>query len=119
MRFRGSKFTLPVFGTAMGIYLPYQICTPIFIGGVLAALVGRKIKNSPDKEKTERKGVLLASGMIVGESLFGVFLALIIVFTGSSDPFEVNLPFHLNFGMIGAILFTAIMVLSYRIIVRK
>lgn len=82
-------FRLPALAVGMGIYLPPSITTAIFVGGVLSWFIQRSARNrlaaKNDAEKTdtlqrvERKGALVASGLIVGESLIGVIIATIIV----------------------------------------
>lgn len=71
-------FSLPPLAIGMGIYLPPIVTIPIFFGSLLAHFAQKKIANS-DLETFKRKGVLLSSGLIVGESLMGIILAGIIV----------------------------------------
>ncbi|MGL4673834.1 MAG: OPT family oligopeptide transporter, partial [Wohlfahrtiimonas sp.] len=90
----GSVLRLPALAVGMGIYLPPTITTPIFLGGLLAWLIRRSVKQRmykgdvKDFEKTyilvDRKATLIASGLIVGESLVGVLMAVIIVISISS-----------------------------------
>lgn len=90
----GSVLRLPALAVGMGIYLPPTITTPIFLGGLLAWFIRRSVKNRmykgdvKDFEKTytlvDRKATLIASGLIVGESLVGVLMAVIIVISVSS-----------------------------------
>ena len=54
---------------AVGIYLPFGLSVPIFLGGILSALLHRTAS-------TQQPGVLLASGAIAGEALTGVGIAL-------------------------------------------
>jgi len=75
----------------MGIYLPPIITTPIFIGALISWFIRGRVKKSTlgsqDKEKyrrVDRKTALIASGLIVGESLVGVIMAVIIVISVSS-----------------------------------
>ena len=94
---RGGVARLPVLAVGLGIYLPPAVDTPLVVGAVLAWWVQRQIKkratnnntNADDALKTsERRGVLFASGLIVGESLIGVLLAIVIlvsVGSGHSD----------------------------------
>ena len=90
----GSVLRLPALAVGMGIYLPPTITTPIFLGGLLAWFIRRSVKQRmykgevKDFEKTytlvDRKATLIASGLIVGESLVGVLMAVIIVISVSS-----------------------------------
>ncbi|WP_077928164.1 OPT family oligopeptide transporter [Wohlfahrtiimonas populi] len=90
----GSVLRLPALAVGMGIYLPPTITTPIFLGGLLAWFIRHSVKNRmykgdvKDFEETytlvDRKATLIASGLIVGESLVGVLMAVIIVISVSS-----------------------------------
>ncbi|MEE2858252.1 MAG: oligopeptide transporter, OPT family [Candidatus Neomarinimicrobiota bacterium] len=72
---RKSTFRLPVLAIAVGIYLPIELSTPIFLGGMIAHYASRK--------KSNEKGLLFASGLITGEALMGIFVALPIFITGN------------------------------------
>ena len=76
---RGSTFRFPVLAVAVGIYLPLGLSVPIFIGGVLAWMVKRRSANLDDEQWTRREGLglLVASGLITGEALMGVLVALL------------------------------------------
>lgn len=81
-RKRGASFRFPVLAVAVGIYLPFGLSVPIFMGGVIAHFVSRRI-NTLDAAKgdvQERKGLLLASGLITGEALMGVVIAVVAAF---------------------------------------
>ncbi|MEZ5447275.1 MAG: oligopeptide transporter, OPT family, partial [Gammaproteobacteria bacterium] len=81
-----GRLRLPPLGVAMGIYLPMATTTPIVLGALLGWLYERRAARAADAAGAKRRGVLLASGFIVGESLFGVLLAGLIVGTGSEAP---------------------------------
>ena len=66
---RGAAFRLHLMPIAVGIYLPFGLSVPIFLGGILSALLHRTAS-------TQQPGVLLASGAIAGEALTGVGIAL-------------------------------------------
>ena len=76
---RGSTFRFPVLAVAVGIYLPLGLSVPIFIGGVLAWMVKRRSADLDDAQWTRREGLglLVASGLITGEALMGVLVALL------------------------------------------
>src|SRR6267378_2066117 len=77
----GSRWSAPVLAVAVGIYLPLDVSTPIFAGGLVAELVARwHAKRSPngDVEKLAQNGMLFAAGLITGEALVGIFIALCI-----------------------------------------
>lgn len=77
---KGSKFRIPVMAFAVGVYLPYHLSTPIFLGGVIALLVERHLHKrnaNPDRRsQVERMGLLAAAGFITGEALMGIGLAV-------------------------------------------
>ena len=74
---RKSTFRLPVLAVAVGIYLPIELSTPIFLGGMISHL---SKSSSNDKENN---GLLFASGLITGEALMGILVALPIFLTGN------------------------------------
>jgi putative OPT family oligopeptide transporter len=100
LKARGSKFRTPVLAAAVGIYLPLELMTPIFIGGVIAYLVERHLRrkgvDEAGLERANRKGLLFAAGMITGEALMGIGIAIPIVSSGSADVLA--LPESLRFG---------------------
>jgi putative OPT family oligopeptide transporter len=96
---RGSEFRAPVLAVAVGIYLPLELAVPIFAGGLLAWLVEQKLGvhgESADAERAKRNGMLFAAGLITGEALMGIFIAVPIVTSGRGDVLA--LPAGLQFG---------------------
>jgi putative OPT family oligopeptide transporter len=80
---RGSSFRFPVLAVAVGIYLPFGLSVLIFGGAVLSWWVHRQgvaRYGAAAAGRLENTGLLLASGLITGEALMGVVVAL---FTGS------------------------------------
>jgi putative OPT family oligopeptide transporter len=80
---RKGWLRLPPLAVGIGIYLPMSATLPVVIGAIIGYFYDRRMPGAT----AQRFGVLLASGFIVGESLFGVLLAGVIVATGSSTPF--------------------------------
>ncbi len=80
---RGS---LPPLAVGMGIYLPMTLTLLIPIGALLGWLYDKWAKRARDPAFAQRLGVLMATGLIVGESLFGVTFAAIVGGTGSDAP---------------------------------
>ena len=83
-----APFRAPVLAVAVGIYLPLELSVPIFSGGLIAYLVERKLGirgDSPQAERAKQNGVLFAAGLITGEALMGIFIAIPIVMSGSAD----------------------------------
>ena len=83
---RRSGRTLPVLAVGIGLYLPPTVGVTLAIGAILGWAINSLLRRRPDCERAERRGVLLASGFIVGESLVGVAMAAIIGATGSQTP---------------------------------
>lgn len=117
---RGSNFRTPVLAAAVGIYLPLDLTVPIFLGGLLAHLVERKagVHNDPDAaERIHRKGVLFSAGLITGEALLGIVIAIPIVYSGRADVLA--LPSFLQFGeLVGLAIFAVIGWILYRVAVK-
>lgn len=63
---------------AVGIYLPIDISAPVMIGGIVRWLVNKSTKNEKLKAARQDNGVLFASGLIAGESLIGVIIAIML-----------------------------------------
>lgn len=77
---------LPPLAVGIGIYLPMSATLPVVLGAVAGYFYDRRAMKTPKPDYAKRLGVLVASGMIVGESLFGVVLAGLIVATSSDSP---------------------------------
>jgi putative OPT family oligopeptide transporter len=88
LKARGARYRAPVLAAAVGIYLPLELTVPIFLGGLVAHLVERKagVRDDPDAlERLHRRGVLFAAGLITGEALMGIVIAIPIVTSGRAD----------------------------------
>jgi putative OPT family oligopeptide transporter len=86
---RGSALRLPVLAVALGIYLPLKLSAAIVLGGVLAALANRQVGAG---HEPSQRGLLFAAGLITGEALMGIMLAMPIALAAlwpsfSADPF--------------------------------
>jgi putative OPT family oligopeptide transporter len=86
---RSKKLRLPPLAIGLGIYLPMQTSLLVVVGAVAGWFYERRARRQRDPDNAERMGVLLATGLIVGESLFGVALAGLVVSTGSDGPLAV------------------------------
>ena len=115
--FLGRKgwMRLPPLAIGIGIYLPPGVTLPVMAGAILGRIYQRRVAGQANAEGARRMGVLMASGLIVGESLFGVLLAGLIVGTGNGSPLalvgEDFKPFDVALGL-GA--FASIPYLLYR-----
>ena len=113
---RAGKTRLPPLGVGIGIYLPMGTTFAVVIGAVLGWFYDRRVaRSSADPETAKRMGVLLATGLIVGESLFGVALAALVVGSGDDTPLAVvGDGFH-NYALVGGTLaFVALTAWLYR-----
>ena len=115
-----ASLTLPPLAVGMGIYLPPTLEVPLIVGSFISYFVGRylvaraKMRAGElaeyDVEQSNRRGVLFASGLIVGESLIGVIIAVIIVLSvttgGGESPLQLVGPeFESTAGWLGLLAF--------------
>jgi putative OPT family oligopeptide transporter len=77
---------LPPLAAGLGIYLPMSTGLTIVVGAVVGWLYDRRAERGPHAATAKQLGVLLASGLIVGESLVGVVIAALVVFSGKDAP---------------------------------
>ncbi len=95
-----ASFRLPVLAVAIGIYLPYDVTTAALIGGFISFLVEKHFKQSRKGlsyeenqklvAKGEQKGLLYAAGLIAGEALMAVALAIPFAIYQTSDLFRIE-----------------------------
>jgi putative OPT family oligopeptide transporter len=84
-----GKYSLPPLGVGLAIYLPSAVITPVVIGAVAGYLFDRAVEKKVGGESAKRISVLVMSGFIVGESLFNVALAGLIVLSGKGEPLAI------------------------------
>lgn len=82
----GKAASLPPLAVGLGIYLPTSTTLMVVVGAVAGWFFDRRADRTTKPDATKQLGVLLASGMIVGESLIGVALAALVVFSGKDAP---------------------------------
>src|SRR6185436_10222215 len=98
----------------IGIYLPMDATQPVVVGAVIGWLYTRAMDRRDNAEMAKRFGVLLASGLIVGESLLGVLNAGLIVATGKPTPIAiVGAEFAPMANIIGPALFAVLIAVTY------
>jgi putative OPT family oligopeptide transporter len=98
----------PPLAVGLGIYLPMSATLPVVIGALIGWLYNRSVRSA----RAERLGVLIASGMIVGESIFGVVNAGIIVAANRDAPLAVvpaDFAYALPLGVLGFVGLTAML----------
>ncbi|ECL9186933.1 OPT family oligopeptide transporter [Campylobacter coli] len=125
-----QKMSLPPLAVGIGIYLPPAVNIPLVIGGILKYIVMQHLtkkyaKNSHKEEKLascEQRGTLFASGLIVGESIFGVIIAAITVFSvsmgGSESPLKLSFLNIHNNELLGLIFFIGVILYFIKRIVK-
>jgi putative OPT family oligopeptide transporter len=112
---RFKLLRLPPLGVGIGIYLPMSVILPTVIGSVIGWFYDRWAGRQDKAEFARRMGVLTATGMIVGESLWGVAFAIIVGATGKDAPLALVGDSFAPFALIGGtILFVALAWLLYR-----
>jgi putative OPT family oligopeptide transporter len=121
LKARKSHFRVPVLACAVGIYLPIELSVPILAGGIVAWMVERRFgikADDPDKEKVHQRGMLFAAGLITGEALMGIGIAVPIVLTERDDVLA--LAESLQFGgWLGLTLLAVVAVLLYRAAIKR
>ena len=126
LKARGSSFRVPVLAAAIGIYLPLELMVPIFLGGLIAHFVerfhGLRAGDEEARDRIHRPGTLYAAGLITGEALMGIAIAVPIVMTGRADVLA--LPQHLHLGeaaaqWLGLVVLALVGWLLYRVSTRK
>ncbi|HEV2816627.1 MAG TPA: oligopeptide transporter, OPT family [Allosphingosinicella sp.] len=83
---RARLLRLPPLAVGIGIYLPMAVTLPVVIGSVLGKLYDARAEKSRDPAFAKRMGVLLATGLIVGDSLLNVAFAGVVAATGDGSP---------------------------------
>ena len=78
---RGADFRVPILAVAIGIYLPIELTFPIFIGGMLNHYAGKTAS-----QKGKDNGLLLAAGLITGEALMAILIAVPLFFNKDYWP---------------------------------
>jgi putative OPT family oligopeptide transporter len=104
----------------LGIYLPTQSTLMVVVGAVAGYLFDRRAERRAKPESTKQLGVLLASGMIVGEGLIGVLVAALVAFSGKDFPLAlVGEAFANNAAVwLGGAAFALVIFLLYRRVAR-
>ena len=119
LKSRGSSFRMPVLAVAVGIYLPLELSSAIFVGGLIAYFA-RKVhaKRGEDGKKSMRHGMLFAAGLITGEALVGILMAIPIVQSGDADVFALSESLQFGGGA-GLIIIAIVSVWMYRVASEK
>lgn len=115
LKAKGSTFRMPVLAVAVGLYLPFELDSSIFVGGLLAHFLTKATKGSRGQEKASNAGLLLASGLITGEALMGIAIAIAI----AGFEFEKLAAYDMEtlYQNIGLFILIAILVYIYRTVI--
>ena len=110
-----SNFKMPILAVAVGLYLPFELDSSIFIGGLIAWLLEKgyqKAQNFTSVDQAKNAGLLMASGLITGEALIGILIAVLTAvqwnFSISDDP--------LGGSLIGLLILTIILIYFYQMV---
>jgi putative OPT family oligopeptide transporter len=109
---RGSAWRIPVLAVAIGVYLPLELGVAMFGGGLVAHFAARR--RAGGAEANARHGVLFAAGLITGEAMIGILMAVPIVVSGDANVFA--LPWTLPV-IVGLAVVTLVAVALYRVAV--
>ena len=104
---------IPILPFAVGLYLPIHLSAGIMVGGLVRLFTEKRKKSSEAEKKAQvDRGILYTSGLIAGEGLVGVLLAIFALINvgGNSLADIINLSEKVNFGQIGALVFFAVLV---------
>lgn len=114
---------LPVLPVSIGLYLPIHLSAPIFVGGMIRKLVESQKADTEEaaalkKDRVDR-GLLYSSGMIAGEGLIGILLAVLAVIPMRGGTVAQYIQLNFSLGNAGGIVFFIFLLLSFLGIVRK
>jgi len=104
----------------LGIYLPTQSTLMVTVGSVVAWYFDRRADRRADAARVKQLGVLLASGLIVGEGLIGVLIAGLVAFSGKDFPLSLVSDSFANRGalLVGTVAFALTVAVLYRWVAR-
>src|SRR5699024_8078559 len=106
---RTRGWQLPPLAVGIGVYLPMKLTVMVFLGALIGHLYDRWAARRSHADFAQRLGVLTATGMIVGESLFGIFFAGVVTASGEESPLAVvSSGFEPADAIIGPIVFIAV-----------
>jgi putative OPT family oligopeptide transporter len=119
-----KRLRIPPLAVGIGIYLPMSATLAVEIGAIVGHWYEKRVgwgqtPWAPGADRSQRLGVLVASGLIVGESLFGVLNAGLIVATSNDAPLALVAADFARANLIGLVSFVALIVLLYGWMLRK
>jgi putative OPT family oligopeptide transporter len=114
-----KKLRIPPLAVGIGIYLPMSATFAVIVGAILAHWYDGRVKNTANPERAQRLGTLVASGLIVGESIWGVINAGLIVGFSKDAPIALVPEDFKAASWLGVIGFVGVIVWLYGWMLRK
>jgi putative OPT family oligopeptide transporter len=114
-----GKLRIPPLAVGIGIYLPMSATFAVVVGSIVGHWYDQRARTMPNPERAERLGTLVASGLIVGESIWGVINAGLIVALSKDAPIGIVPEDFAPAPWLGLLLFVAAIVWLYGWMLRK
>jgi len=115
LKAKGASFRAPILAVAVGIYLPYELSSAILVGGLIAHFAAKAhARMGGDGELSLRHGMLFAAGLITGEALVGILMAVPIVLYADADVLAIPERFRMG-SLAGIVVIAAVMFSIYRV----
>jgi putative OPT family oligopeptide transporter len=114
-----KKLRIPPLAVGIGIYLPMSATFAVVLGAIAATWYATKTAKAKNPARAERLGTLVASGLIVGESLFGVLMAGLIVAFNNDAPLSLMPDTFEAAPWLGALVFAGLVAWLYGWMVKK
>ena len=114
-----KKLRIPPLAVGIGIYLPMSATFAVVVGAVISYWYNRRIRSFANPERAERLGTLVASGLIVGESLWGVINAGLIVGLSNDAPIGLVSDNFAPGPWLGVLGFVGVIIWLYRWMLRR
>jgi putative OPT family oligopeptide transporter len=114
-----KKLRIPPLAVGIGIYLPMSATFAVVIGAVISYWYDRRTRSLANPERAERLGTLVASGLIVGESLWGVINAGLIVGLSNDAPIGLVSDAFVLGPWLGVLGFVGVIIWLYRWMLRR
>ena len=114
-----KKLRIPPLAVGIGIYLPMSATAVVIVGAVLSHWYDRRTSTMPNPARAQRLGTLVASGLIVGESIWGVIVAGLIVFLAKDAPIALVAADFVLAPWLGVLLFVGAIVWLYGWMLRR
>lgn len=112
--------SIPILPVALGIYLPISLSSPVLIGGIIRKLVENKFKSDEKrKDSSVDRGVLLASGLVAGDALIGILIAVLAVLEVNIGIGATMFPALAESNLLSFIMFLALGTWVYVFAIRK